>query len=252
MNKQEALYKYCLRLGDDALILGQRLSEMCSKAPFLEEDLALTNIALDMIGRAQAILKYAGEIEGKGKNEDDIAYRREEREYNNHLVAEMPNGNFAQLMARQLYISAFELLLYSELENSKDETLAGIASKAVKEIRYHWEHASEWVIRLGDGTRESHEKMQKALNDLWSYTGELFEMDEVELALMKEGIAPDLVPLKARWENEILKVLCEATLLPPEDAYMQSGGRKGVHTEHMGHLLSEMQYLQRTYPDAKW
>ena len=252
MNKKEAFYEYCIRLADNSLIQGQRLSEMCSRAPFIEEDLALTNIALDMIGRAQAIYKYAAGMEEKGKSEDDLAYRREEKEYHNQLITEIPNGDFAQLMAKHFYISAYELFLYSELEKCKDETLAGIASKAIKEIRYHWEHVSDWVLRLGDGTEISHKKMQKALNELWPYTAEMFEMDEIEMCLLKEGLAVDLIPVKARWEHEILRVISEATLIPPDDTYMQSGGRKGIHTEHMGHLLAEMQYLQRTYPDAKW
>lgn len=252
MNKQEALYKYCLRLGDDALILSHRLSELCSKAPFIEEDLALTNISLDMIGRAQALLKYASEIEGKGNSEDDLAYRRPEPKYLNHLLVEQANGDFAHTIIRQLYISTFEYFLYSELEKSIDQTVSAIASKTIKEIRYHLEHASDWTIRLGDGTPESHTRMQNAVNNLWMYTGELFEMDEVESMLMREGIAVDLIPVKAHWYNKINEVLTEATLSTPEDGYMQTGGRNGIHTENQGHILSEMQYLQRTYPDAKW
>lgn len=246
------LYNYCLRLGDNALILGHRLSELCSKAPFIEEDLALTNISLDMIGRAQAILKYASELEGKGNTEDDLAYRRSEVNYYNHLLVEQPNGDFAHTVARQLFISAFELFFYHELEKSRDTTLAAIASKTIKEVRYHYEHVADWTIRLGDGTPESHHRMQKAINDLWMFTGELFEMDELEIALIREGVAVDLVPVKAQWHNQIQLVLTEATLSMPEDAYMQTGSRCGIHTEHMGHILAEMQYLQRAYPDAKW
>lgn len=252
MKTKEALYTYCLRLGDDALILGHRLSEWCSRAPFIEEDLALTNISLDMIGRASALLKYAGEVEGKGLTEDDIAYRRPEINYYNHLITEQPNGDFAHSIARQLFISVFEYYLYTDLEKSKDATLAAIASKAIKEIKYHVQHASDWTIRLGDGTEESHKRMQKAVNDLWMWTGELFEMDDVENALMKEGIAVDLIPIKALWSNQIKQVLSEAGLQMPEDGYMQTGSRKGIHTENLGHILSEMQYLQRAYPDAKW
>lgn len=252
MASKESLYNYCLRLGDNALILGHRLSELCSRAPFIEEDLALTNMSLDMIGRAQALLKYAGEIEGKGKTEDDIAYRRPEIKYYNHLITEQPNGDFAHTIARQLYISAFEYYFYSDLEKSKDATLAAIASKAIKEVKYHLQHAADWTIRLGDGTEESHNRMQKAINDLWMWTGELFEMDEIENSLLNDGIAVDLVPIKALWENYIKQVLTEATLTLPAGDYMQTGSRKGIHTENLGHILSEMQYLQRAYPDAKW
>jgi ring-1,2-phenylacetyl-CoA epoxidase subunit PaaC len=252
MTKQDALYTYCLRLGDDALILGHRLSELCSRAAFIEEDLALTNISLDMIGRTEALLKYAGEIEGKGKTADDIAYRRAENLYFNHLLVEHANGDFAKTIARQLFLSTYEYFLYSELVKSKDETLAAIAAKSIKEIKYHFQHACDWTIRLGDGTDESKLRMQKAINELWMFTGELFEMDEVENLLLKEGIAVDLIPIKSQWQNKIQIILNEATLTMPEDGYMQTGGRKGIHTEYLGHILSEMQYLQRAYPDAKW
>lgn len=252
MKQQEALYNFCLRLGDNALILGHRLSEWCSRAPFIEEDLALTNISLDMIGRAQALLKYAAEVEGKGRTEDDLAYRRPEPQYLNHLITEQPNGDFAHTIARQLYISAFEYYFYSELVKSKDKTLAAIASKAIKEVKYHLQHAADWTIRLGDGTDESRIRMQKAISDLWMWTGELFEMDEVENSLLKDGICVDLIPIKALWSNHIRQVLTEATLNVPEEDYMQTGSRKGIHTENLGHILSELQYLQRAYPDAKW
>ena len=252
MTKQDAIVKYSIRLGDDALILGHRLSELCSRAPFIEEDLALTNISLDMIGRAQALLGYAAETEGKGKDADFLAYRRPEIEYQNHLITEQPNGDFAFTIARQFFISSFEYLFYKELEKSRDTTLAAIASKTIKEIRYHQEHAAEWVIRLGDGTPKSHDKMQNAIDDLWMWTGELFEMDDVDSLLIKEGIGIDLILLKDAWYNQVQTVLTEATLTMPEDGYMQTGGRKGVHTENLGHILSEMQYLQRAYPDATW
>lgn len=252
MNTKNALYTYTVRLGDNALILGHRLSEWCSKAPFIEEDLALTNISLDMIGRAQALLKYAADVEGKGKTEDDLAYRRPENNYYNHLLMEQANGDFARTIARQLFISIFEYLYFGELEKSKDETLAAIAKKASKEVKYHMQHVIDWTLRLGDGTAESHTRMQKAVNDLWIYTGELFEMDEVDMLLMKEGIAVDLIPVKTHWENSVKTVLSEATLTMPENTYMQTGSRKGIHTENLGHILSEMQYLQRAYPDAKW
>jgi ring-1,2-phenylacetyl-CoA epoxidase subunit PaaC len=252
MTTQDAIYTYSLRLGDDALILGHRLSELCSKGPILEEDLALTNIALDMIGRAQALLTYAAETEGKGRTADDIAYRRAENNYYNHLLTEQPNDDFAHTIARQLYLSVFEYLLYTELEKTRDHTLSGIAKKASKEVKYHMQHAIDWTLRLGDGTQESHIRMQKALNNLWMYTGELFEMDETDIHLMRDGLAPDLIPIKAQWHNDIKTVLGKATLTLPEDTYMQTGSRKGIHTENLGHILAEMQYLQRAYPDAIW
>jgi ring-1,2-phenylacetyl-CoA epoxidase subunit PaaC len=252
MTKQEAIYKYTLRLGDNALILSQRLSQWCSNAPFIEEDLALTNFALDMIGRAQAFLKYAGETEGKGKTEDILAYRRSERQYYNNQIAEMPNGDFACTMVRQLFISAFEMYLFAELQNSKDATIAAIAAKTLKEVKYHLAHAEDWVIRLGDGTEESHNRVQKAVNDLWMFTAEQFEMDEVDRELMKEGIAVDLDSIRPLWNNYIENILKTATIDIPRDQFMQTGSRKGIHTEYLGHLLSEMQYLQRAYPDAQW
>lgn len=252
MAKQDALFKYTLRLGDNALILSQRLSEWCSYAPLIEEDLALTNLSLDMIGRAQALLKYAGEIEGLGKTEDTLAFRRSERQYYNNLLVEQPNGDFAFTMARQLFISAFELYFYSEMEHSKDKTLAAIAAKTLKEIKYHLEHAKDWVIRMGDGTGESHYRIQHAVNELWMYTGELFEMDDVDKELIEQGIATDLDAIRPLWNKYIGDVLETAALIVPENGYMQTGSRKGIHTEHLGHLLCEMQYLQRAYPDAKW
>lgn len=252
MTTKEALYNYSLRMGDNALILGHRLSEWCSKAPIIEEDLALTNVALDMIGRAQAFLKYAAIIKNEGQTEDDLAYRRAEKEYHNHLITEQPNGDFAHTIARQLFISVFEYHFFSHLENSNDVEFAAISAKAIKEVKYHREHATDWTIRLGDGTAESHKRMQTAINDLWMWTEELFEMDEVDNALLKDGISVDLIPIRDLWKKEIAHVLSEATLEFPETGYMQSGSRKGIHTENMGHILSEMQYLQRAYPDAKW
>lgn len=252
MTKQEALFKYLLRLGDNALILSQRLSEWCSNAPFLEEDLALTNFALDMVGRAQAFLKYAGEVEGKGRTEDALAYRRSERQYYNNQIAELPNGDFAHTVVKQLFISAFEFCLFSELQNSKDATLAAISTKTLKEVKYHLAHAGDWVIRLGDGTAESHKRVQKAVDALWMFTGEQFEMDETDRRLIDEEIAVDLQPLHQSWRSYVVDILKQATVIIPEGKYMQTGSRLGIHTEHLGHLLSEMQYLQRAYPDAKW
>lgn len=252
MTHQEALFTYTLRLADNPLILGHRLGEWCSKAPILEEDLAITNMALDMIGRAEAILRYAAEIEADGRTEDDLAYKRAERKYYNHLLIEQPNGDFAYTIARQLFNSTFEFYYYSELMNSKDETLAAIAAKSIKEIKYHLKHASDWTRRLGDGTEESNRRMQNAIDELWMYTGELFENDELDENLIALGIAPDASAIKGKWKTAIMDLLAEARLKVPTDAYMQSGSRQGIHTEHLGYILADMQYLQRAYPDAKW
>lgn len=252
MTYQEALTTYTLRLADNALIMGHRLGEWCSKAPILEEDLAITNMALDMIGRAEAILRYSAELEGKGHSEDDLAYRRDERKYYNHLLVEQPNGDFAHTIARQLFNSAYEFFYYTELMQSKDETLAAIAAKSIKEIKYHLKHASDWTIRLGDGTEESASRMQNAINELWMYTGELFESDELDENLSALGIAPNASALKGKWKTYIIDVLTEAKLAVPTDAYMQTGSKKGIHTEYLGYILADMQFLQRAYPDAKW
>lgn len=252
MKKQEAIYNYALRLGDNSLVLGHRLAELCSKGPILEEDLALTNMALDHIGRAQAFLGYAAQVEGKNKTADDLAYKRAERSFYNNLIMELPDKDFAATIARQLLVSTFEYLLYTELMKSKDETIAAIAAKAVKEVRYHLAHSSDWTCRLGEGTDISHEKMQRALNDLWMFTDELFEMTEIDKILIEEGIAIDLNEIKSKWFDAVKDVIEEATLKMPESTYMQTGSRKGIHTEHLGHILSEMQYLQRAYPTAQW
>ena len=252
MTKQEALYTYTLRLGDNALIQGHRLSEWCSRGPILEEDLALTNMALDQIGRAQAFLKYAAHLDGQGKTEDDLAYKRGERQFYNHLITELPIGDFAYTIAKQLLISAYEFELFTKLSQSADETIAGISAKALKEVRYHLVHAKDWCYRLGKGTKVSHSKLQKAFNELWMYTGEQFEMNEVDAMLIAEGIAVDLSAIRPDWINLIGSILADATIVVPGDTYMQTGSRQGIHTEHLGHLLSEVQYLQRAYPDATW
>jgi len=252
MTRQEALYKYTLGLGDNALVLSQRLSEWCSNAPIIEEDLALTNFALDMIGRAQVLLRYAGDMEGKGRDEDALAYRRSEREYFNNKIAELPNGDFAFTMVRQLFISAFELYFFEALQKSTDATLSAVAVKTLKEVKYHLAHASDWVIRLGDGTDESHNRTQDAVNRLWMYTAEQFEVDEATRQLLEEGISVDPEPLYKLWTRHITDVLDTGGLHVPVNGYMQTGSRQGIHTEHLGHLLAEMQYLPRAYPDAKW
>jgi ring-1,2-phenylacetyl-CoA epoxidase subunit PaaC len=252
MTKQEALYKYLLHLGDNALIQSHRLSEWCSKGPILEEDLALTNIALDYIGRAQNLLNYTGEVEGKSRTADDLAYKRPEHQFYNNLINEMPIGDFAYTIAKQLFISTYEYLLYTELCQSKDENIAAIAGKAIKEIKYHWTHSRDWCYRLGKGTAISKEKLQNAVNDLWMWTGEQFEMNEEEELLFSEGIAPNNAALQSKWLEMVSTVLSASNIETPNNGYNQTGGRKGIHTENLGHILAEMQYLQRAYPDAKW
>lgn len=252
MNTKEALFNYLLRLGDNALIHGHRLSEWCSKGPTLEEDLALTNIALDNIGRAQNLLSYAAEVENNQRNEDTLAYRRSEREFYNNLIVELPNGDFAYTIAKMMLISAYEVLLYNNLSQSKDYTLSGIAQKAVKEARYHFAHARDWCFRLGKGTEISNQKLQHAIDDIWMYTGELFEIDDVDTVLINEKIAFNVNEIKADWNTKVEAVLTQSEINIPKIDYMQTGGRKGLHTENLGFLLAEMQYLQRAYPDAQW
>jgi ring-1,2-phenylacetyl-CoA epoxidase subunit PaaC len=246
------LFTYTLRLGDDALILAQRLSEWASRAPEIEEDIALTNIALDLLGQARALLDYAGVIEGAGRDEDDLAYLRTDREFLNVHLVEQENGDFAHTIARQLFFSAYQLSLYEELISSRDELLAGVAAKGVKEAAYHHDHAMQWTVRLGDGTQESHQRMQAAIDRLWPYTAELFEADDVEKTLAAQGIAVDPSTLRARWGLAIAEVLSSATLTPPHTVWQSHGGRRGVHTECFGFLLAEMQYLHRTHPGASW
>ncbi|MBN8692148.1 MAG: phenylacetate-CoA oxygenase subunit PaaC [Bacteroidetes bacterium] len=246
------LFVYTLRLADNSLVLAQRLSEWTGHGPFLEEDLALTNVALDTFGTATSLLEYAAQVEGKGRSADDLAYFRHEREYTNVLLVEQPNGDYAKTIVRQAFVDHFNLLLYTELAKSKDETIAGIAQKAIKEVTYHVRHSSSWVLRFGDGTEESHNRAQEAVNELWRFTGELFEMDDVENKLVKEGIVVNTSLLKEKWEKQITDLLTKATLKKPESSFMQSGGRKGMHTEHLGYLLSEMQTVPRMYPNAKW
>ena len=247
-----SLYKYVLALGDDALILGQRLSQWAYKGPFLEEDIALSNISLDMFGRANLLLEYAATLKGNGTTSDELAFKRNEREFSNHIICEQPNGNFADTMVRQLFLDAFYKLFLQKLTKSKDEQLSAIAQKSIKETTYHLRHSSKWIIRLGDGTAESHEKVQSAIDNLWMFTNELFEMNEIDNEMLEQKIGVDCSKLKIEWDKIINEVLSEATLNRPEDANMPTGGRQGIHTEHLGHLLSDMQYLQRAYPDATW
>lgn len=251
MTTQEALYNYTLRLADTNLILGQRLSEWTGHGPYLEEDLALTNIALDITGVAKSLYEYA-EQQDNSKTADDLAYFRNERQFMNLLITEQPNGDYAKTMVRQVIMDCFDVYFYQELAKSKDETLAGIAQKSIKEVTYHLRHSSAWLVRFGDGTEESHNRAQDALNHLWQYTGELFEMNELDEILIKEGIAVDLSTIKSKWENHITELIAKATLQKPETTYAQTGSRKGLHTEHLGYILAEMQALPRMFPDAKW
>ncbi|MBC7696199.1 MAG: phenylacetate-CoA oxygenase subunit PaaC [Burkholderiales bacterium] len=252
MTIQEALFQYTLRLGDTNLILSQRISEWTGHGPFLEEDLALTNIALDITGAAKSFLEYAAGIENKGRSADDLAYFRNDRQFYNAQITELPNGDYARTIVRQAMIDCFDFYFYTELAKSKDETLAGIAQKSIKEVTYHLRHTSSWVERFGDGTEESHNKAQTAVNELWQYTGELFEMNEVDEILIKEGIAIDLNGVKTKWGNHMAGLLEKSTLIKPENGYMQTGSRKAIHTEHLAFILAEMQALPRMYPDAKW
>lgn len=252
MTTQEALLNYTLRLGDTSLILGQRLSEWTGHGPFLEEDLALTNIALDIFGRAKSLLEYAAKLEGKGRTEDDLAFLRNDREFFNALITEQPNGDYAKTMIRQAFVDCFDLAFYTELSKSKDQTLAGIAAKSVKEISYHKRHSFSWVVRFGNGTEESLGRLQTGFNDVWEYTGELFEMNEVDEQLIKEGIAVDLSALKPQWEKEIHDLLQKANVKLPENIFMKKGSRRGLHTEHLSYILAEMQSLPRMHPGAKW
>jgi len=247
------IFEYLLRLADDRLIIGHRLSEWCGHGPIVEEDIALANIALDCIGQATNLLKLAGEVEGEGRGEDDLAYFREAIDFRNLIMAELPKGDFAFTIARQFLYSAYSYLLLPKLAESKYEPLAAQAAKGLKENQYHLRHSSEWILRLGDGTQESHQRVQTALDDLWMYTGEMFEHDDLEQQLVKEGITVKSVELKPEWKKMVSDIISQATLkLPASDIYMMSGGRRGRHSEHLGHLLSEMQILARSFPDAKW
>ena len=248
----EALLAFVLRLADDHLILGHRLSEWCGHAPMLEEDLAMPNMALDLIGQARALYQYAAEIEGEGLTEDDYAYLRREREYTNCLMVERANGDFAHTMLRQLYFAAFMEPMWDAIAKSNDATLAGIAEKAVKEVAYHIRHAGEWVIRLGDGTEESAVRMQQAVEDLAPYIDELFDGDEVTAAMAEAGIAPEPTSLRAEFDRTVATIFAEAFLDMPAAPFAQRGGRTGRHGEAMGFLLADLQYMQRTYPGAVW
>jgi ring-1,2-phenylacetyl-CoA epoxidase subunit PaaC len=254
------LFQYLLRLGDNDVVLAQRLGEWVGHGPILEEDIALTNVGLDLLGQGRLWLAYAGEVDGratgKARTEDELAFLRDGTAFRNVQLAELPNGDFAQTMARQFYFDHAHLLLLRGLATSKDARIAEIAAKAVKEVAYHAERSTDWVIRLGDGTAESQRRMQRAIDELWPYTGELFTADAIDLALVDAGLAVDARTLRAPWLATVGAVLAEATLALPAGEWMHGahdrGGKQGVHTEHLGHLLAEMQFLQRAYPGAQW
>lgn len=250
MNEQ--LFQYLLRLGDDSLILGQRLTEWCGHAPTIEVDLSLANLALDLIGQATLLLNYAGEIEGIGRDADRLAFHRDAEEFRNCLLVEQPNGDFAQTMARQFLFSTYSVLMFDALEKSADTSIAEIAAKAVKEVRYHAELAADWVIRLGDGTEESHERMAEGLDWFWRFVDEMFETDDAESALVQVGIAADRAAIRSEFDIRIAAALTKATVEPQESEWPLSGGRIGKHSEHLSHLLSEMQVLPRAHPEAVW
>jgi len=246
------LVLYILRRADDALILGHRLSEWCGHAPALEEDMALANMGLDLLGQARELYAYAAKVEGRGNDEDKFAYLRDVRQYRNLLLTEQPNGDFARTMVRQFFYSAFADLYWRAMMKSSDATLAAIAAKSEKESAYHLRHSSEWIIRLGDGTEESHRRAQSATDDLWAFVGEMFAADDAELALIDAGIAIDPTGVRPQWQKTVAGVVAEATLKLPKNDWMQHGGRVGRHSEHLGHLLSELQSLQRSFPGATW
>jgi ring-1,2-phenylacetyl-CoA epoxidase subunit PaaC len=251
-----ALLDYLLRLADSDLVLAQRLGEWVGKGPVIEEDIASTNVGLDLIGQARLWYGYAGEVEarltGTGRDEDAFAFRRDANAFRNLLLVEQPNGSYADTIARQFLFDHWHLLALRALTHSADPRVAEIAAKAAKEATYHADRSADWVIRLGDGTELSHQRMQAAIDDLWTYTGEMFQADAAEVELVAAGIAADAAALHAPWSEAVGAVLAEATLERPADGWMQQGGKRGVHTEHLGHLLATMQFLPRAYPDAKW
>ena len=247
-----SLIDYTLHLADNSLILGQRNSEWCGHGPVLEQDIAITNISLDLIGQARNFYQYAAMLIGNDATEDSLAYLRKENEFKNCLLVEQPKGDWAQTILRQFFFSQYQYLLFQQIQNSKNEQLAAIAEKSLKEITYHLRWSSEWVIRLGDGTEESHNRMQKAIDEFWKYTEELFEAASYERQVANDGTGIDISKLKDQWMTKVKEILSEATLTIPGKTSMQEGGKEGKHTEHLSHILSELQYMQRTYPGCEW
>lgn len=252
MNTREALFDYVIRQADNCLILGQRLGEWCGHGPVLEQDIAMTNIALDLIGQSRSLYQYAAKVQDEGKTEDDLAYLRDVWQFKNALLVEQPNQDFAYTIARQFYFDTFNYLFYQELVGSSDEQLRAIAQKSLKEVTYHLRWSSDWMLRLGDGTQESHIRIENAINDLWSFTGELFENNEVDTVMKEVKIGVDLSGIKTKWIRKVSEIISKATLNMPEGTWMQSGGKEGKHSEHLGYILSDLQFLQRAYPGAKW
>ncbi|AUC83435.1 1,2-phenylacetyl-CoA epoxidase subunit PaaC [Lacinutrix sp. Bg11-31] len=250
--KNENLYKYILGIADNSLILGQRLGELTGHGPSLETDIACTNISLDLFGQVRSYYQYAAKIAGDNRTEDDIAMLRKEREYVNVLLVEQPNTNFAYTMARQFLFDVYHLLFLQELQKSKDLTLSAIANKSIKEVSYHLRFSTDWIKRLGDGTEVSRQKMQDAIDGLWTYTDELFHQTEADIAMVLDGIGVDVTKLKDAYYNKVKAILDESTLQTPESKWFQKGGKKGIHTEHLGYLLAELQYMQRAYPNMEW
>jgi ring-1,2-phenylacetyl-CoA epoxidase subunit PaaC len=248
----ENLIQYIYGIADNSLILGQRISELCGHGPTLETDIAMTNIALDLLGQTRSYYQYAAELSAKDLTEDDVAFLRTEREYKNVLLVEQPNTDFACVIVRQYFFDVFHFMLLKELENSKNVNFQAIAKKSLKEVSYHKRFSGDWLKRLGDGTEESKAKAQQAVNDLWVYTDELFQMTDNDILIAEAGYGVDTNPLKSAYYNEITALIKGSTLDIPETPYFQKGGKQGIHTEHMGFILSDMQYMQRTYPDMKW
>jgi ring-1,2-phenylacetyl-CoA epoxidase subunit PaaC len=250
--KNENLYNYILGVADNSLILGQRMGELCGHGPSLETDIACTNVSLDLFGQVRSYFQYAAEIAGEGKTEDDIAFLRRERQYKNVLLVEQPNTDFAYTIVRQFLFDAYHLLFLQELQNSSDETLVAIAKKSIKEVSYHERFSSDWIKRLGDGTEVSHQKIQEAINNLWTYTDELFHQTDADKAMVAAGVGVDVTALKDKYYETVNAVLEVATIATPESKWFQKGGKHGVHTEHLGYMLSDMQYMQRTFPNLEW
>ena len=250
--KNEKLYKYILGIADNNLILGQRLGELCGHGPSLETDIACTNMSLDLLGQVRSYYQYAAKVVDDGRSEDDIAMLRQEREYVNVLLVEQPNSDFAYVMARHFLFDVYHLLFLNELKNSKDLTLSAIALKSIKEVSYHQRFSSDWIKRLGDGTEESHHKIQKAIDDLWTYTNELFQLTDIDTQMVKDGVGVDVSKIKETYYSKVGEILNEATLQIPDSKYFQKGGKQGIHTEHMGYILAELQYMQRAYPNMEW
>jgi ring-1,2-phenylacetyl-CoA epoxidase subunit PaaC len=246
------LIQYIYGIADNSLILGQRLGELCGHGPSLETDIALTNISLDLFGQVRSYYQYAAKIQGNDTTEDTIAFLRKEREYKNVLLVEQPNADFAYSITRQFLFDMFHIELLNELQNSKDETLAAIAKKSIKEVSYHVRFSSDWMRRLGDGTEESNQRVQTAVNDLWVFTDELFHQTDADKAMVSEGIGVDVTQLKQSYYHKVSAILEEATIEVPKIEYFQKGGKQGIHSEYMGYILTEMQYMQRTYPNMNW